>query len=505
MIEQLTILLVVIPLVLAPITALFKSHKIVWSVTLFVSVSCLILSSIILIDVIDGKHVIYELGGWRPPWGIEYKIDSLNAFIALIVSAIACVATIFALQSVPREISKTNFGYFYASFQLCLLGLLGIALTGDIFNLFVFLEISSLSSYALISMGRSRKALTAAFSYLVLGTIGATFFLIGVGFLYAASGSLNIADIAARFSEFEDMQLVMTGFIFIILGLGLKAAIFPMHSWLPNAYSHAPSVVSIFLSATATKVSLYALLRVLFDLYPLAYWQAFLLPQILLVLGCVAVIYGSYRAWQQIELKRLLAFSSVAQVGYIVIGISLLNNDGLTAAVMHLFNHAIIKATLFMGAGIILFRANTTMLSELRGFGGSMPWTFAAICLAGLSLIGVPGTVGFVTKWYLLSSAVSEGKWIVVAAIVIGSVLAIAYVWKIVEAMYFNSKRKMVIQNVRSGDIRVAKAPMSLSIALWIGAIACLYFGLYTEIPYQSAQSIAEALLNTPAIGGSGL
>lgn len=500
MIEQLTILLVVIPLICAPITALLKNHLISWLITLLVSVVCFILSFIILYDVSDGTHVIYELGGWRPPWGIEYKIDSLNAFIALIVSGVATVSSIYAFHSVPKEIEKRNYGLFYAAFQLCLLGLLGIALTGDIFNLFVFLEISSLSSYALISLGKSRKALTAAFSYLVLGTIGATFFLIGVGFLFAASGSLNIADIALRFKSFEDMQLVMTGFIFIVLGLGLKAAIFPLHSWLPNAYSHAPSVVSIFLSATATKVSIYALLRVLFDLYPVDYWKALMLPQIMLVLGCVAVIYGSYRAWQQIELKRLLAFSSIAQIGYIVIGISLLNETGITASVMHLFNHALIKATLFMGAGIILYRANTTVLSELRGFGGSMPWTFMAIVLAGLSLIGVPGTVGFVTKWYLLESAISEGKWIVVATIVLGSVLAVAYVWKVVEAMYFNSKRKIIIKGVNSGDIRVAKAPLSMGIALWIGAAACLYFGLYTELPFDSAQSVAKALLTSSSV-----
>lgn len=497
MTEHLTILLVVIPLLIAPITALFKSHSISWLLTTIVSASCFILSFVILYLVIDGTHIVYELGGWRPPWGIEYKIDSFNAFIALIVSGIATVTSIYAYQSVPKEINKNNYGLFYAAFQLCLLGLIGIALTGDIFNLFVFLEISSLSSYALISMGKSRKALTAAFSYLILGTIGATFFLIGVGFLFAASGSLNINDIASRFSTFEDMQVVMTGFIFIVLGLGLKAAIFPLHSWLPNAYSQAPSVVSIFLSATATKVSLYALFRVLFDLYPIDYWTALYLPQVLLVLGCVGVIYGSYRAWQQIELKRLLAFSSVAQIGYIIIGVSLLNETGVTASVMHLFNHAIIKATLFMGAGIIMYRANTTVLKELRGFGGSMPWTFAAIVFAGLSLIGVPGTVGFVTKWYLLEAAISEGKYIVVAAIVIGSVFAIAYVWKIVEAMYFNSKRKVVVSGVKSGDINVAKAPFSLSLALWIGAFACLYFGLYTNIPFESAQSVAKALLAT--------
>lgn len=493
--EQLTILLIVIPLMVAPITALIPSEKITWLLTLIVCVTSLAISSYILYAVIDGSHVIYELGGWRPPWGIEYKIDSLNAFVALIVSGIGCLACLFGYRSVPDEIENKTIPLFYAAFQLCLLGLLGIALTGDIFNLFVFLEISSLATYALISMGKNRKALTAAFSYLILGTIGATFFLIGVGFLFAASGSLNTADIANRFSTFEDMQLVETALIFMVMGIALKAAIFPLHSWLPNAYSQAPSTVSVFLSATATKVSIYVLLRILFDLYPIHYWVDMLLPQIMLSLGCVAVIYGSYRAWQQTEMKRLLAFSSVAQIGYIVIGFSLVNQLGLTASIIHLFNHALIKATLFIGAGILLYRANTTELGSLRGLGKDMPWTFAAITLAGLSLIGVPGTVGFVTKWYLLEAAVEKGMWIVVITIVFGSVLAIGYVWKIVENLYFRSKRKTHIQDVHSGDSGIAKAPKTMVTALWIGAGLCIFFGLNTELSFQAASSAASALL----------
>ncbi|MFK8012088.1 MAG: proton-conducting transporter membrane subunit [Marinicellaceae bacterium] len=229
MILHLPILQVIVPLMAAPLCLFLKKPKLVWLFACIATGLTFLISILLLQQVITTGTLTYELGGWPAPWGIEYKIDSLNAFIALIVSGVASVTSIYSLQSVPKEIDKNSYGLFYAAFQLCLLGLLGIALTGDIFNLFVFLEISSLSSYALISMGKSRKALTASFSYLMLGTIGATFFLIGVGFLFAASGSLNIADIAARFSNFEDMQLVMTGFIFIVLGLGLKAAIFPLH------------------------------------------------------------------------------------------------------------------------------------------------------------------------------------------------------------------------------------------------------------------------------------
>ena len=493
--EQLTILLVVVPLIAAPITALFKNKDIAWALTLIVSAVCFVLSVIIMLDVIDGKHVIYELGGWRPPWGIEYKIDALNAFIALIVSGIATISSIYAKANVEHEIEERTIPLFYAAFQLCLLGLLGIALTGDVFNLFVFLEISSLSTYALISMGKHRKALTAAFSYLILGTVGATFFLIGVGFLFAASGSLNTADIALRFETFAHMQLVETALIFMVLGIGLKAAVFPLHSWLPNAYSQAPSTVSVFLSATATKVSIYALYRVLFDLYPVQYWVDMLMPQILLSLGCVAVIYGSYRAWQQVEMKRLLAFSSVAQIGYMIIGLALLNQNGLTASIMHLFNHAVIKATLFMGAGILLYRANTTELGSLRGMGREIPWSFAAIVIAGLSLIGVPGTVGFITKWYLLESAIETGQWIVVVTIVIGSVLAIGYVWKIVESLYFRSSRKMHIHAVESGDNSVGKTPVGMAIALWLGAGLCIFFGLNTDLSFDAATTAALSLL----------
>lgn len=500
MTEQLTILLVVIPLIVAPIIALFKRHSIAWALSTLVCLSCLVISIYILTNVLGGEHVIYELGGWRPPWGIEYKIDSLNAFVALIVSGIATLSMIYALQSVPKEIEAHNYGLFYSAFTLCLLGLLGIALTGDIFNLFVFLEISSLSSYALIAMGKSRRALKASFSYLILGTIGATFFLIGVGFLFAASGSLNMSDLANRFSNFENMHLVMSGFIFILLGLALKAAIYPLHSWLPESYTQAPSVVSVFLSATATKVSIYALMRVLFDIYPIEYWVSIFLPHLLLILGSIAAIYGSYRAWQQNDLKRLLAFSSVAQIGYIVIGIGLISESSLYASTLHLFNHAIIKASLFMAAGLFLYRANTTDLRELKGFAWIMPYTFTAMVLAGLSLIGVPGTVGFITKWYLLEAAIEQGHYAVVTAVLISSLLAIAYVWKIVEAMYFSSEGKAHLHNVKSGDAELVKSPLSLQIALWIGALACIFFGLYTSLPFESAQSITRSLLSLTTI-----
>ncbi len=491
---QLTVLLVVLPLICAPITAMLRGKGVAWFLSFVLSLVCLGLSIWLLADVVGGDVLHYELGGWRPPWGIEYQIDALNALIAVIVTAMASIAMLFAPKSVEKEISEHVVPLFYATFQLCLLGLLGIALTGDIFNLFVFLEISSLSSYALIAMGKHRKALTAAFYYLVLGTMGATFFLIGVGMLYAASGSLNMADILERFSAYEDLHLVTTSLAFILVGVALKAAIFPLHSWLPSSYSQAPSVVSVFLAASATKVAIYVLIRCLFNVYPMAYWMEIVLPDLLVGLGCVGILYGSFRAFGQLDMKRLLAYSSVAQIGYMVVGIGLINQTAMTASLLHLFNHALMKAALFMVAGILMYRANTTYLKDIRGVGRDAPWTLLAMALAGLSLIGVPGTVGFISKWYLISGALEVGRWYVVLVILAGSILAILYVWKIIEALYFSPSEKPHVHNVNPGTKAIAETPSSMAIALWIAVVGCIYFGLDTSFSREAAETAVSAL-----------
>lgn len=491
---QLTVLLVVLPLICAPITAMLRGKGVAWFLSFVLSLVCFGLSVWLLADVVGGDVLHYELGGWRPPWGIEYQIDALNALVAVIITAMASLAMLYAPKSVEKEISEHVVPLFYATFQLCLLGLLGIALTGDIFNLFVFLEISSLSSYALIAMGKHRKALTAAFYYLVLGTMGATFFLIGVGMLYAASGSLNMADILARFSSYEDLQLVTTSLAFILVGVALKAAIFPLHSWLPSSYSQAPSVVSIFLAATATKVAIYVLIRCLFNVYPMAYWTDIILPDLLVGLGCVGILYGSFRAFGSLDMKRLLAYSSVAQIGYMVVGIGLINQSAMTATLLHLFNHALMKAALFMVAGLLLYRANTTYLKDLRGFGRDMPWSLVAMAIAGLSLIGMPGTVGFISKWYLISGALEAGRWYVVLVILAGSILAILYVWKMIESLYFSRPDKIHVHHVDPGSKAIGHSPTSMSIALWIAAFACIYFGIDSDFSRSAAETATNAL-----------
>jgi multicomponent Na+:H+ antiporter subunit D len=487
--QQQSILLVVIPLLAAPVTALLPSGRLAWLLTQIVTITCVLISLSILIDVTNGQLIHYELGGWAPPWGIAYEIDALNALIVVIISLIATLVTTYAWSSVAIDIPAEKQPHFYTAFQLCFLGLLGMSMTGDIFNVFVFLEISSLSTYALISMGRNRQALTAAYQYLILGTIGATFFLIGIGLAYAATGTLNMADLAIELAASKYSSTIKTALGFIFVGIALKAAMFPLHQWLPRAYTYAPVMVTAFLAGTATKVAIYVLARVIFTVFSPEYAMATVFDELLIVLGAIAVVYGAIRAIQQTTIKPLLAWSSLSQIGYFMIGIGLLSATGLMATMVHLFNHALIKTALFMAAGILLYQTGTLRISQLAGKGRQLPWTFAAIVIAGLSLIGVPGTVGFISKWYLVLAAVEQQAWWLVGVVVLGSVLAIVYVWKIIETLYFQSTEV----EVDTTEPRMVTSP-ALIIPTWLLAIACIYLGLDTSLTVGAAQTAVASL-----------
>lgn len=487
MIEQnLSLLLVVIPLLAAPVTAMLPGRRLPWLFTLIVTWVCLLFASWQLSLVMDGSIISYELGGWAPPWGIEYRIDAMNALVALIVAAIAAITLPYALRSVEKEIPAQQTSLFYAAFLLCLVGLLGIVQTGDVFNLFVFLEISSLSSYVLIAMGKQRRALTAAYQYLIMGTIGATFLLIGIGLIYAETGTLNMLDLNQRLQPILDHRTVHTGFAFIVVGIALKLALFPLHLWLPNAYTYSPSVISVFLAATATKVAVYVMLRMVFTVFSNSLVALTPTSYMFLMLGVVGVILASIAAIFQTDAKRLLAYSSIAQISYMVLGMGFASVLGLTATLVHVFNHALMKGALFMAVGAIVYRVGSSRLENFNGLGRQMPWTFGAIFIAGLSLIGIPGTAGFISKWYLVLAALEQQSWLITAVILLGSLLAVIYMWKIVEVMFFRPVSETVIE--------VREAPASLLIPTWVLVIANLYFGFNTELTVDVADTAVRLL-----------
>lgn len=484
--DHLSLLLVVIPLIAAPVAAVLPRGRLPWATALTVTSVCFILASMQLWAVVHDGVISYELGGWAPPWGIEYRIDAVNAFVALIVSGIAAITVPYALLSAEKEIPEHQIPLFYSAFLLCFTGLLGITQTGDIFNLFVFLEISSLSSYALISLGQKRQALTSAYQYLIMGTLGATFFLIGVGLIYSQTGTLNMMDLAERLPEVSGLNTVHTGFAFIMIGFALKLALFPLHLWLPNAYTYAPTVVTVFLAATATKVALYVMLRVLFTVFPNGFISTTPTGDLFILSGMAGIIIASVYAIYQVDVKRLLAYSSVAQIGYMALGIGFASAMGVTATIIHLFNHALMKGALFMAVGAIIYRIGNCRMDNIQGLGRQMPWTFGAIVTGGLSLIGVPGTAGFISKWYLVLAALEQDAWILVAVILIGSLLAVIYMGKVIEALYFKPATET--------SLSVTEAPILLLAPTWVLVFANIYFGLDTELTVGVAEHAAQVL-----------
>ena len=492
--DHMAALQVAVPLLSAPICALLRGGRWPWLMALAVSWFAFYASISLLTQVMSTGDISYHMGNWEPPFGIEYRVDAINAFVLVIISGISAVALPYARRSVAHEIDPRRQGQFYTAYLLCLTGLLGVTITGDAFNIFVFLEVSSLSAYVLVAAGarKDRRAMTAAYNYLVLGTVGATFFVIGVGLLYMVTGTLNIADLGERLRPLADSRVVQAGFAFIIVGMGLKLAMFPMHTWLPNAYTYAPSTVTVFLASTATKVSVYVVLRVLFTIFAPTYgFVSLTFEFIFLPLALLAMLAGSVAAIYQSNLKRLFAYSSVAQLGYMVLGISLGTVTGLTATVIHLFNHALMKGALFMALGCVVLRIGAVSIDSVRGLGREMPWTFAALAGAGLSLIGVPATVGFISKWYLILGAIENGWWPVVLLIVVSSLLAVIYVWKIIEAAYFGEAPE--------GRAPVAEAPLEMLIPLWVMVLANFYFGVDADLTTSVAGKVATTFLG----GGS--
>ena len=484
---NLAALQVVVPLIGAPLCTLVGRGQRAWAFATAVTWATFAMSIALMVTVLDDGPFSYFMGAWPPPWGIEYRVDFLSAFVLLFISGIASVVMIFAYHSVQNEIAEDRQRLFYTAYLLTLTGLLGMAITGDAFNVFVFMEISSLSGYVLVSLGRDRRALFASYQYLVLGTIGATFFVIGIGLLYMVTGTLNMADLATRIPPLGENLVVLAAFAFLTVGLSLKIALFPLHLWLPNAYTYAPSMVSALLAASATKVGVYLLLRFVFDVFGVEFAvETYPLGRIFTALALVAAVMGSLVAITQINVKRMLSYSSIAQIGYIVLGISFASKTGLTGAVVHLFNHAMMKGAMFLAIGCVMLRLGGTRFVDLQGLGKRMPMTMSAFVVAGISMIGVPGTVGFISKWYLVLAAIEAGLWPIAVVVMITSLMAVVYIWRVVEAAWF-------MEPATSREIE--EAPWPMVTAAWILAGACVVFGLYTDLTVGVAETAAAMLL----------
>jgi len=468
---QLPVFIVIVPLIVSLVISVtgwwYKKLSFVLSIAALSF--CFVSSVFLFASILDLGSMEYHMGGWKSPYGIEYTIDHLNALMLVLISFLSLTTAVYARKSVEKELPDRIF-LFWCLYLLLVTGLLGILVTGDLFNLFVLIEVASLSGYALVAV-RGKRATVAGFRYLIIGTIGACFYLLGVGYLYIATGTLNMGDLAHLLPAIYGSRTVITSFVFIFIGFAIKIALFPLHAWQPDAYTHAPSAVSVIISTAVAKTFLYALIRIIFSVYTINFIKT-VLPvfNIICWLAATAIIFGSVYAIVQDNLKRMLAYSSIANVGYIVLGIGLAASTslGLTPAIMHILNHAIIKGAMFMVAGGFVYKFNLNNISDFSGLSRKMPYSTLVLIIASLSMIGLPPGAGFVSKWYLILAAIDAGQYQFVAVIFISTLLMLVYFWRIIETMYIKPENPIKNEQGNKPDqqdsFAVQKLPMSMLI-----------------------------------------
>jgi len=478
MVPQSPALVVVIPLICAFLTLLFGRWRkgLSYPITLIALALSLLASIHALYTVCTTGTIHYYLGRWEPPWGIEYVVDHLNAFVLVIVSFISLLVAISSRRVVERELPE-KVVYFYCLFLLQVTGFLGIVITGDMFNLYVFLEIASLAGYALIAVGEE-GAPFASFNYLIFGTIGACFYLLGVGYLYINTGSLNMADLAKILPALYQSKVVLVAFAFFLVGVSLKMALFPLHVWLPDAYTYAPSAVSALLAPLMTKVGAYVMIRIMFTVFEPRFSME-LLPATTILgwMAAGAILFGALLALAQTDFKRMLAYILVSEVGYIALGVGLANRNGLTGAILHILNDSFMMLALFLIVGAIMYTSGNREIPHLRYMHRKMPFTMAVLVIAGLSVIGIPPTCGFFSKWYLVLGAIDANKWVFVAVLLISSLLNVVLFFRVIENAYLEPGEEGGHEGVAVA-VAFEEAPLSLLLPILIAGAGILSLGI---------------------------
>ena len=465
--------------VIIPIAAI-KKKEIAYYIAVLASAVTAALSIYNILQLAEHGPIHYQFGNWPPPIGIEYVLDNLSGFITLVINCIAFLVLIYSRKIVHQELKEKQMPYF-AIVMLMLCGFNGIILTGDFFNLYVFLEISSLALYGMIAVGE-RQAPVAAFRYLIMGAIGASFYLMGVGFLYMKTGSLNMADIKKILPYISSEPAVIVALTLMVIGIAIKMAVFPLHGWLPDSYTYAPSSTAALVAPTGTKVGAYVLIRILFFVFGVAYVSRVLpITKVLGWLAAIGIIYGSIMAIAQKEMKRMLAYSSIAQIGYIGLGIGLANYWGLVGAILHVMNHAMMKACLFLVTGNFRFKLGHSNISRFDNtIRKRMPWSMAAFTVAALSMVGIPPTVGFISKWYLAWGTIKSGNWLFLVVILVSSLLNAVYFFRILEKVYMKSPDPD--KQTASDKVAADEVSPSMLIPTLVLALGLLVFGVLNTL-----------------------
>jgi proton-translocating NADH-quinone oxidoreductase chain M len=477
------VLLIIIPLGFAFAIPLFGfiSKKIVRFIPFIALLSNLIISLKLLPRVLEHPvHVM--IAGFAPPFGINLVAGPVGILFAILISLVGLLVSIYAFDYIREDIQEK----YHILYLLLLTGATGVVLTGDIFNLFVFFEILCIASYALVAYFGDKAGIEAAVKYLIQGALGSGFILIGIGLLYGRFGTLNMADIAGNIRSVHSISIFVP-FAFLITGFGVEAAIFPLNSWLPDAHSSAPSSISAILSGIAIEVGLYAMVRVVFTLFGAASMFTFLL-----FLGILTLLIGELCAFSQENIKRMLAYSSIGQIGLIVFALALASPGGIAGGLFQLVSHTLAKALLFITAGYMISRCGSMNISSFEGMGKKMPFTSLAFTIGAFSLVGMPPFIGFPGKFMIVKAALTEQEvffTVLIALVLLATIVEAAYFFKVVQVIYFKGT-----DNQRDKKMEIAPYSVLIPVFVFVGLIVIV--GIYPKLITDVVNSSAAELLH---------
>lgn len=461
----LPLLFVLIPLVTAAAVAILnkaweKSGDVLANVA---TGGLLVLSLCLTPAILRGQAFSCHLGQ-NSPVGIALALDGLSLLMLIVISIICFAASLFSVNYMERYTAKPR---YYALLMLMLAGMNMVVLGADLVNLYVGIEIAALACYALVAFGVEREYLEASFKYQVMGTIGTMFILLGIAFLYRETGSLSIVESHRVLSSQGPNPILLVSGVLFLAGFALKAAFMPFHAWLPDAHSAAPSPISAILSGVFIKViGLYGMVRVFFAMFGMTAAVSW----ILMVVASISIILGVFLALNQWDSKRLLAYHSISQMGYILLGLGIATPLGILGALFHLLNHALFKGLLFLNAGSVEMQTGTKQLKELGGLSQKMPVTGTTSVIASLSISGLPPFNGFWSKLIIVFAAIQAGYPAFAAVAIIGSLLTMASFLKFEKHIFFGSLDE------KWQDVK--EAPLLMCIPMVILAAACLGAGI---------------------------
>lgn len=435
MIKHLPVILIILPLLWSIINIILgQVAKKTAPILTAVMMAAVFGMSVIQMGIVaKGTDITYSLGNWEPPFGVELLVDPISGMVVCLIGLLGFMTTVYSYNIEKDSLALRQAGY-YSLLSLLTAGMIGMTLTGDIFNFYVFLEITSLAAYGLVAMGRGKSGVSA-FRYLVISTIGGSFYLIAVAFLYAETGSLNMKNISSILITMPDNAITVIAMGLLIIGFGVKMALFPLHGWQPAAYSNAHIGAAPMISGVMAKIPAYAMMNYFLIVFNGSrYVKEFIV--IIGVLSAIGIIYGSLRAIQQKELARILAYSSIAQIGYIGLGMAIGNYYAIIGAILHIFYHSITKGGMYFAIGALEHKYGITKLNQLGNIYKKMSMTTILLIVGGISMIGLPPTVGFFSKWYLALGAIEDGLYIYVAVLVLSSLLNAIYFFRIIENIF---------------------------------------------------------------------